>query len=196
MTRSARKRDKIALMTYYGSKELAASFRTVRNNTLTIAEEIPEDKYDFRAAADCRSVAQTLVHMATVIKLPQQIHFVEARTDLNGFDFMGFFGPIMAEEQKPHTKAEIIDLLKTGGEQIESQLAGCSEAFLSQTVQFPEGMTPATKSRFEMLLGIKEHEMHHRGQLMVLQRMIGITPHLTRQMMARFQAMAAQKTSA
>ena len=57
-------------------------------------------------------------------------------------------------------------------------------------------MTPATKSRFEMLLGVKEHEMHHRGQLMVLQRMLGITPHLTRQMMARIesmQAMSAQK---
>jgi uncharacterized damage-inducible protein DinB len=31
-----------------------------------------------------------------------------------------------------------------------------------------------------MLLGAKEHEMHHRAQLMVVQRMIGIVPHLTR----------------
>ena len=31
-------------MTYYGGKELAASFRQVRDNTITIAEEIPEDK--------------------------------------------------------------------------------------------------------------------------------------------------------
>ena len=45
-----------------------------------------------------------------------------------------------------------------------------------------------------MLLAAKEHEMHHRGQLMVMQRMIGVVPHLTRQMqerMARFQAQAA-----
>ena len=28
-------------MTYYGGKELAAAFRTVRNNTIQIAEEIP-----------------------------------------------------------------------------------------------------------------------------------------------------------
>jgi hypothetical protein len=35
-------------MTYYGGKELAASFRTVRENTVKIAEEIPENKYDFR----------------------------------------------------------------------------------------------------------------------------------------------------
>src|SRR3954453_1131454 len=168
-------------MTYYGSKELAASFRTVRNNTITIAEEIPEDKYDVRAAADCRSVAQTLVHVAVAPRMASQIHFAEARTDLNGFDFMGFFGGLIGEEQKPRTKAEIIELLKTEGEKIATQLEGSSEAFLSQTIKFPEGMTPPTKSRFEMLLGIKEHEMHHRAQLMVLERVVGITPHLTRQ---------------
>ena len=31
-----------------------------------------------------------------------------------------------------------------------------------------------------MLLSVKEHEMHHRGQLMVAQRLLGIVPHLTR----------------
>ncbi len=47
-----------------------------------------------------------------------------------------------------------------------------------------------------MLLGAKEHEMHHRGQLMIVQRMIGLVPHLTRQMqerMAQWQAAQAQK---
>ena len=39
-------------MTYYGGKELAAAFRTVRNNTIKIAEEIPESKYDFKPAPD------------------------------------------------------------------------------------------------------------------------------------------------
>ena len=31
-------------MTYYGAKELARSFRTVRDNTIKIAEEIPEEQ--------------------------------------------------------------------------------------------------------------------------------------------------------
>jgi uncharacterized damage-inducible protein DinB len=38
-----------------------------------------------------------------------------------------------------------------------------------------------TKSRFEQLLGAKEHEIHHRGQLMLIERQLGIVPHLTRQ---------------
>ena len=38
--------------------------------------------------------------------------------------------------------------------------------------------------------------MHHRGQLMLIERMLGITPHLTREMearMASMQAAASQK---
>jgi uncharacterized damage-inducible protein DinB len=53
------------------------------------------------------------------------------------------------------------------------------------------GMQPPAKSRFEMLLGAKEHEMHHRGQLMLMQRMIGLVPHLTRQMQERAARMQA-----
>jgi uncharacterized damage-inducible protein DinB len=53
-------------------------------------------------------------------------------------------------------------------------------------------MTPPSKTRFEMLLSTKEHEMHHRGQLMLIERMLGIVPHLTRQMQER---MAAASTA-
>jgi len=48
---------------------------------------------------------------------------------------------------------------------------------------------PSGKTRFEMLLGVKEHEMHHRGQLMLIERMLGIVPHLTR----KREAMAAAR---
>jgi uncharacterized damage-inducible protein DinB len=52
-------------------------------------------------------------------------------------------------------------------------------------------MVPPSKTRFEMLLGPKEHEMHHRGQLMLVQRILGKVPHLTRQMQERVAAMKA-----
>ena len=57
------------------------------------------------------------------------------------------------------------------------------------------GMTPASKTRFEFLLGVKEHEMHHRGQLMLIERMVGIVPHLTREMTARMATMRAAKAA-
>ena len=53
------------------------------------------------------------------------------------------------------------------------------------------GSQPTAKTRFEMLLGTKEHEMHHRGPLMLMQRMIGLVPHLTRLMQERAARMQA-----
>ena len=102
-------------------------------------------------------------------------------TDLKDVNFMELFQKFSAEEAKPRTKAETIAYLKSQGEAFASFLEGPDE-FLAEPVAMPLGAEPATKTRFEMLLSPKEHEMHHRGQLMLLQRMIGLVPHLTRQM--------------
>ena len=176
-------------MTYYGPKEIAAAFRTVRNNTIKIAEEIPEEKYGFRATPETRSVAETLVHIAVTPRVPIQVHFTERRHTLVGFDFFSVMGALQAEAAKPRTKAEILELLRSEGEKFAKHVEGASESFLAEQVTYPEGMTPPVKSRFEMLIAPKEHEMHHRAQLMVMERMIGQKPHLTRQMEERIAAM-------
>ena len=178
-------------MNYYGAKDLAASFRTVRNNTLIIAEEIPEDKYSFRPAEGSRTVSELLTHMALGPKFQEQINFVEKRSSLEGFDFMKLMGGIMAEAAKPRSKAEIITLLKEEGEKYAKAMESLPEDFLGESVTMPPGGTPPSRTRFDMLGSVKEHEMHHRGQLMLIERMLGITPHLTRQQQARMAAMLA-----
>ena len=175
-------------MTAYTSKDLADAFRTVRKNTVIIAEEIPENQYGYRAAADTRTVAQTLVHIAFLPSIQEQIH-VERRDSLAGFDFPGLMQRLMAEEQTPRSKEQILALLRERGQKFGAWLEGLTDDFLAQRVTMPPGMTPLDKSRFEMLLGVKEHEMHHRGQLMLVERMLGIVPHLTRDMQARIAAM-------
>lgn len=178
-------------MTYYGGKELARSFRTVRANTLKIAEEVPENKYDFKPAPDCRSIGQTLVHVALGPGFQLYIHGNKIN-DLKQVNFAALMQQVLAEEAKPRTKAEIVAFLKAEGEKFAAFVEGLPESFLQEMVAMPPGADPSTKSRFEMLLSPKEHEMHHRGQLMTMQRMIGQTPHLTRQMQERMAQMAAQ----
>ena len=175
-------------MNCYGAKDLADSTRTVRKNTLIIAEEIPEEHYGFRAAPETRTVAQLLTHIAVLQRMPEQIHSIERRTSLEGFDFPGLMRSIGAEEHRPRSKAQIIALLRDEGERWAKWLESQSDDFLAERVKFPAGMTPQTKTRFEMLLGAKEHEMHHRGQLMLIERMLGIVPHLTRHMQERMVA--------
>ncbi len=187
------------LMNYYGAKELAASFRTVRKNTIVIAKEIPEEQYGFRPSPESRTVAQTLVHIALASKLQEQVHRVEKRTTLEGFDFMGFIMPLIAQEQTPGTKAEVVAFLEERGEDFATWLDTLWDEFLAERVSMMPGMQPSSKTRFEMILGVKEHEMHHRGQLMLMERMLGVVPHLTREMQARFatmtQAVAVQATA-
>jgi hypothetical protein len=67
---------------------------------------------------------------------------------------------------------------------------GLPESRFSEQVRQQGG---ASKSRFEMLLGEKEHEMHHRGQLTVIERLLGIVPHLTRNRQAAREAAAKQR---
>jgi uncharacterized damage-inducible protein DinB len=176
-------------MTYYGSKELAESFRTVRKNTVGVAEDIPEDKYSFKAAPEVRSVEKLLTHIALASRFQYQVHAVEKRTTMEGFNFPVLMQELMAEEAKPRTKAEVIDLLKSAGEKWADFVAGLSDDFLGQTISMPPGGTPPSRSRFDMIMSVKEHEMHHRGQLMLIERMLGITPHLTRQMQERLARM-------
>ena len=122
-------------MTYYGAKDIAAAFRTVRNNTIKIAEEIPEEHYGFRPAPGCRTVGETLVHIAVMPRVAKQIHFVEHRDTLVGFDFFGMMSALQAETQKPRSKAEILALLRREGEEFAAGVEGLSESFLAEQVR-------------------------------------------------------------
>jgi uncharacterized damage-inducible protein DinB len=176
-------------MTYYGGKELAAAFRTVRGNTIKIAEEIPENKYSFQATSDVRPVGQLLVHIALGPTFASHIH-QNRIDDLSKVNFGELMAKISAEEAKPRSKAEIIQFLKSEGEKFAAYLESVPESVLAERVKMPPQAQPATKSRFEMLLSPKEHEMHHRGQLMLVERMLGLVPHLTRQFQERMAAQA------
>ena len=179
-------------MQYYGSKEMAASFRTVRNNTIAVAEEIPEDKYSFQATPENRTVAETLVHIARYCEGAEKIHKELHLSTLDGFDFMSFWMPIFTDEKTPRSKAQIVEMLRTSGDRFAGWLESLSDDYLAERVEMPSMVPgPRSKTRFEMLLSVKEHEMHHRGQLMVLQRMTGGVPPLTRAMQERMAQMAA-----
>ena len=172
-------------MTHYGSKELAQSFRTVRKNTLEAARDIPEDKYDFQPTPDCRSVEKMLTHIALGYRFQHQVNAVEKLSSMAGFDFQAVMAELAAKEAEPRTKSQVLALLEDEGEIWATFLDGVSDEFLAETVSFPPEFSQPPKSRLELILSVKEHEMHHRGQVMLVQRMLGIVPHLTRQREAR-----------
>jgi uncharacterized damage-inducible protein DinB len=179
------------MTSYYGGKELADAFRTVRKNSIQVAEDIPEQQYSHVPAPECRSVRHMLTHIAISPGFYVEIHGKQRVKTLVGFDFVGIGERAKAEEAKPRTKAEILDLLRERGEQFAAWLETLTPEFLGEAITVADGTS--TKTRFEQLLGAKEHEMHHRAQLMLIERQIGIVPHLTRQFNERVAQMRAAR---
>jgi uncharacterized damage-inducible protein DinB len=178
----------------YDAKNLGQAFRTVRKNTIQVAEEIPEDKYDFRPAEGTRTVAEALRHIAVSTNWPLHAHG-ERLTELKFEMFHEAMARMAQAEAKLVTKEEILKALHDNGDVFATFVEGLPDEVLAETVSFPAATGQPPKTRFEMLLSSKEHEMHHRGQLMLVERMIGIVPHLTRQMQERMAAMNQQQAA-
>ena len=112
-------------MTYYGGKEMAAAFRTVRENTMKIAEEIPEEQV--RLQAGDRQPDDRHRRWRTSRSAPGfQLHIHGNKiTDMKTVNFPELMKSVMAEEAKPRTKAEIIAFLTSPkGDKFASFLEG------------------------------------------------------------------------
>ncbi|MGA9586438.1 MAG: DinB family protein [Terracidiphilus sp.] len=180
-------------MSIYGGKELGRQFRTVRQNTIQIAEDIPQEQYDHVPAPECRSIGQMLTHIAVAPQMWEEVHGKQRVMTLVGFDFLALAERAKNEELKPRTKGQILELLRSRGESFATWLETLTPEMLNEMVIVADGS--GTKSRFEQLLGVKEHEMHHRAQLMLIERQLGIIPHPTRQSNDRIAKMRAAQTA-
>ncbi|MBC7928525.1 MAG: hypothetical protein H7039_23015 [Bryobacteraceae bacterium] len=85
--------------------------------------------------------------------------------------------------------------MKNEGERFARFLQGLSDYKLAE--QITEDRSQPAKSRLEALMSPKDHEMHSRGQLMLMERMLVIVRHLTRKYAEMEQEMreAAEKKS-
>src|SRR5215472_6679027 len=103
-------------MILYGPKQLAESMRTVRKNTILIAEDIPEKDYDYRPTPESRSVAETLVHIAVLTRAAQLLHGKDRLSSVEGVDFGKLIEGSELEEKRPTAKNEILATLATEGD--------------------------------------------------------------------------------
>jgi len=160
----------------YGVRQLVESMRAVRSNTILMADDIPESKYDYRPTPVSRSVAETLVHISWLATSDRILHQEEHLDTVEGFDFPALLRKSEVEEKRRRSKAEILELLRAEGERQARWIEQLPAAFLSERVQLPGG---GSVSRFEMLVATKEHELQHRAQLTVIDRLIGVVPRFT-----------------
>jgi uncharacterized damage-inducible protein DinB len=154
--------------------ELIDQWKDVRNGLIEEASLIPEDKFNFKASEESRSISELLQHIVQTQKvLVGEI----CRADTN---FSRGFPALIAEHADGVTamndKEGLIELLRDSIEAAETKMRGFGgEALQVMTTRF-DGK-PISKISF--LDFSMSHEMYHRGQLTVYERLLGIEPALT-----------------
>jgi uncharacterized damage-inducible protein DinB len=162
-------------------QNIIESWKEVRSGLIDEANQIPADQFSFQPAPDSRSVRQLLQHLAE----SQKFLVGEAcRPDSN------LMRQSFAENIKQYApgvrdieeKEAILDLLRTSMDEAAAKLTS-AEAELKNTMKRFDGKE---MSKLGFMSFAIAHEMYHRGQLTVYERLLKIEPALTQRFRKAF----------
>jgi uncharacterized damage-inducible protein DinB len=156
-------------------ENIIASWKEVRSGLIDEAAQIPPDKFSFQATAETRSVAQLLQHL---IESQKFLTGEACRPDTNLLrqpfhDQIKHYAPGVSEV---NDKEGLLNLLSTSMTDAETQLLAAGDELTNMMKRF-DGQE---MSKLAFLSFAIAHEMYHRGQLTVYERLLDIEPVLTR----------------
>lgn len=154
--------------------ELITSWKEVRSGLILEAEQIPAEHFSFRATAETRSVAELLQHLVET----QKFVVGEACRQDSSLIRQPFTNQI--KEHAPDVssvsdKEGLLELLRSSMDLAEKTLRSHADR-LNETIV---GLDGKPKGKIGVLNFIVSHEMYHRGQLTIYERLLGIEPDLT-----------------
>jgi len=158
-----------------------ASWKAVREDTITAVEEFPAGEFDYRPAPELATFGEIARHVAV------------AGDGLAGLLLAGerdFTGPEFRERMKAHVPAlpqnagaaELAAALRETIDRRAAQFAEQPVDFWAAMIRRVDGQEV---TRLEMVQWMKEHELTHRQQLFMYMRMKGMVPATTRRRLAR-----------
>jgi len=148
------------------SADLIKAWKDVSGKLLAMAEDFPEDKYDYRPTPEVRTFAEQLLHVA-------------------GSTY--FFASLVKGEkpgeedlsrEKYKTKADVVAAFKKAIADGEAFMRATGEAGLERPVKLPWAEKPITERSLWMLT--VEHAGEHYGNLVVYYRLNGMVPPASR----------------
>ena len=165
---------------------LVQSWSEVRTGLINEASQIPEDRFSFRATPDTRSVAELLQHIVQA----QKLLVGEACRDDSNLMRQSFADHI--QEYAPDVagvsdKNGLLELLRGSMEPAEATIRGYGDG-LQQNIRRFDGKEI---TKFDFLNIAIAHEMYHRGQLTVFERLLGVEPALTQYFNKKFATASA-----
>jgi len=142
-------------------KVVLDSWNEIGNKLIAMAEDFPEDKYDFKPTPAQRSFSEQLLHAAG-----SMYYFTDSATGQK----------LIVEDPKRDrykTKADVVALVKKSVTDGAAAIQSKGEKGLMTEVVY----TPEQKARvLDIAYGIIEHSGEHYGQLVVYYRLAGLVP--------------------
>jgi uncharacterized damage-inducible protein DinB len=148
--------------------ETLEMWNSIGNKLIAMAQDFPEDKYDFKVQKDQRTFAQTLLHVVGV-------DYLLMRT-VSGSDIGPDLGKDMVNPSRDvyKTEADVVNLIQQavadGSKMIQQQ----GDAGLDKTTKFPFGNRLVHNSYNWMF--VIEDSGEHYGQLVVYYRANNMVP--------------------
>ena|SRR5689334_20487053 len=156
------------------AERIGAQWQDVRDGFIREVELIPGEQMGFKPTAESRSVIEVLQH---VIESQRMLVGEMCRDNTN---FQRGFPALQAEFgvgiKDANTKDAIIDLLRSSFAESKATIVAFGDENFEKDMTRFDGKQC---SKFEMLNFAVSHEMYHRGQFTVYERLLGLEPALT-----------------
>ena len=149
-------------------------WQDVRNGFIREVELIPAGQMGFKPAPDSRTVIEMLHHIIET----QRVLAGEMCRDNTNFQrgFPALIADFAGNAKEATTKEAVIELLNSSLGETKGMVLSFGDANFEQNMTRFDGKQC---TKLEMLNFTVAHEMYHRGQLTVYERVPGIEPALT-----------------
>ena len=154
-------------------EEMLDVWKEVRAGLITELAQIPGEQFGFQATPESRSVAGVIRHIAEAQKFLAG-ELCRPDTDFRRVPIRELAERHAAEAHSAGDKEELIGSLRSTMESAEAALRSFGEEALREKVPYGK-----TISKLGILYFYITHEMYHRGQISVYERLMQIEPALT-----------------
>jgi uncharacterized damage-inducible protein DinB len=145
------------------SQVVLSQWNEIGRKLIAMAEDFPEDKYDFKPTPVQRTFAEQLLHATS-----SMYYFTDPATGQK---------PRYAEDPKRDslkTKAQIVAFTKKSVEDGAAVIKSKGDKGMSESIADPE--TKQQETIADLAYSIIEHSGEHYGQLVVYYRVAGLVP--------------------
>ncbi len=145
------------------SQAVLEQWNEIGRKLVAIAEDLPEDKYDYKPHPDSRSFVAQLLHVSASMYYFTDV--AQGRKVRYGDD---------PNRDQLKTKAQIVAFVKKCVEDGANVIKAKGDARIAAVIQDPE--TNERRRLSELAYSVVEHSGEHYGQLVVYYRINGMVP--------------------